>query len=295
MQRQDIFRRDSRKGCMGEKRQMSPAEKPQDSNSSILQKRHKEQQQVWKTFTCPPADGSGTRQVACVGHMGPRGATGADPGGQDRPGASGPSLAMAGGPLLTWCAARRRRRAARRRRGRRGGRREAAGRRRAAGRRARPGPAAAAPAAGGGGCTRAPPSPRRATSGAAPAAARPLGAREGSGGRGVPGAAASEQARGQGPEAGAGEPVQLLQDLHLFLVHLRERSRGQHPPATGVRGGEMLSTRVRPETGTARLPQRHGIAVPVATRVWYCAGSQASGTIRGLPSPARRGKNKRHV
>lgn len=42
--------------------QTSPAGKPQDSyDSNIWQKQCKEQRQVRKTFTCPPADGSGTR------------------------------------------------------------------------------------------------------------------------------------------------------------------------------------------------------------------------------------------
>lgn len=37
----------------------------------------------------------------------------------------------------------------------------------------------------------------------------------------------SEEACGQGPEAGACELVQLLQDLLLLLVHLREESTGE--------------------------------------------------------------------
>lgn len=42
-----------------------------------------------------------------------------------------------------------------------------------------------------------------------------------------PGPSPSEEACGQGPEVGAHELVQLLQDLLLLLVHLREESRGE--------------------------------------------------------------------
>lgn len=42
-----------------------------------------------------------------------------------------------------------------------------------------------------------------------------------------PGPSPSEEACGQGSEAGAHELVQLLQDLLLLLVHLREESRGE--------------------------------------------------------------------
>lgn len=127
-------------------------------------------------------------------------------------GRTGPGPDAAGPPLLTWCAGRRRRWAARRRRGLRGGRRAVARRRRraaAAGGRARPGRAAAA-TEGSGHRAPAPPSPRHVRGGADGVPA-PLGL--------------SEEAGGKGPQTGACEAVQLLQDLRFLLVHLREQRR----------------------------------------------------------------------
>lgn len=81
----------------------------------------------------------------------------------------------------------------------------------------------------------------------------------GSGGRGVPDAAPSEEAGGQGPEAGAGEPVQLLQDLHLLLVHLREEGAGERPPSACSAG---WASGVRHQ----RRPQLRRAARPVPRR-----------------------------
>lgn len=78
----------------------------------------------------------------------------------------------------------------------------------------------------------------------------PLGTQAGSSSYGVPGAAPSEEACGQGLEAGSCEPVQLLKDLHLLLVHLWEEGAEEKsqsvPPAlcftAGLAGSPRLPT-----------------------------------------------------
>lgn len=179
-------------------------------------------------------------------------------------GRTGPGWDAVGPPLLTWRARRQRRQAARRRRGQRGGRRAAARRRRLATAegRARPGQAAAAAPGHSGRPGPAPPSPRHVRGGTDGVSA-PL--------------SLSEEAGGEGPQAGACEAVQLLQDLHLLLVHLREQRRS----ATGEPRFPSPGPLVHPMPDTTHSPQPQRIphllplgfrVVPVAKQVAQSVG-----------------------